>query len=117
MRCAQRAAIARDLHDIVAHSLSLILLQAEAANACLTTHPQQAGESIAAIASISRHSMAEIHELLERVRTGDDAGPADRSLPNLGDLDGLLAGVRSAGLLVESVVEGRPRPLPAAVDT
>jgi signal transduction histidine kinase len=111
MRAAERPDIARDLHDIVAHSLSLILLQAEAANACLASRPQQARESLDAIASISRRGIADVHTMLDRIRT--DAAPVDSGLA---DLARLLAEVRSAGQSVDAVVEGQPRPLPAAVD-
>jgi signal transduction histidine kinase len=111
MRAAERTDIARDLHDIVAHSLSLILLQAEAASACLGSRPQQARESLDAIATISRRGIADVHTVLDRIRT--DAAPADAGLA---DLARLLAEVRSAGQSVDAVVEGQPRPLPPAVD-
>jgi signal transduction histidine kinase len=111
MRAAERTDLARDLHDIVAHSLSLILLQAEAANACLASRPEQARESLDAIASISRRGIADVHTMLDRIRTDPVQGDE-----GLADLARLLAEVRSAGQSVDAVVEGQPRPLPAAVD-
>ena len=108
---AERARIARELHDIVAHHLSVIVLQAAGARAS----GKPAGASLEKIENSARQALAETRRLLGVLRDPDEeAGLAPQ--PGIGDLDALAASVRAAGLPVNLVIDGDPAALPAAVD-
>ena len=108
---AERARIARELHDIVAHHLSVIVLQAAGARAS----GKPAGPSLEKIENSARQALAETRRLLGVLRDPDEeAGLAPQ--PGIGDLDELAASVRAAGLPVHLVIDGDPAALPAAVD-
>jgi signal transduction histidine kinase len=108
---AERARIARELHDIVAHHLSVIVLQAAGARAS----GKPAGAALEKIENSGRQALAETRRLLGVLRDPDDeTGFAPQ--PGIGDLDALAASVRAAGLPVKLVIDGDPAPLPAAVD-
>jgi signal transduction histidine kinase len=112
---AERARIARELHDVVAHHVSLVAVQAEAAASLLPGRPEQARRSVDVIADTARQALAELRRLLGVLR-----GPAERpeTAPSasLTELDALLDQVRGAGLPVELTVKGRSSPLPPGVD-
>jgi signal transduction histidine kinase len=109
----ERIRIAQELHDVVAHNVSLIVVQARALGA--TVADPRVAEATDAIAGLGREAMAEMHRTLKLLRARDDA--AQRApQPGLGDLDGLLERSRAAGVQVEFAVEGDPRPLPQSVD-
>ena len=108
---AERARIARELHDIVAHHLSVIVLQAAGARAS----GKPAGASLEKIENSARQALAETRRLLGVLRDPDEeAGLAPQ--PGIGELDALAASVRAAGLPVHLVIDGDPAALPAAVD-
>jgi signal transduction histidine kinase len=112
---AERARIARELHDVVAHSVSTMVVQAEAGEALLDRHPKRAREAFQSIESAGREALAEMRRLLGLLRRGD------RELalfpqPSMARLEQLLGRVREAGLPVELEVEGHPRPLPPGLD-
>jgi signal transduction histidine kinase len=110
----ERARLAREMHDIVAHSLTVVVTLAEAATA--TTDPSAAREAMGQVATTGRAALAETRRLLGVLRTGAD-DPADLApAPGLDGLDGLVAGARGAGLPVRLTVGGRPRPLSGAMD-
>src|SRR5918994_856128 len=112
---AERAAIARELHDVVAHHMSVMVVQAGAARTVVETDPAAADESLRQIEASGRTGLAEMRRLLEILKAGDRNG--DRApQPGLEHLDELLQGMRATGLPVEAVVEGEPRPLPPGVD-
>jgi signal transduction histidine kinase len=108
---AERARIARELHDIVAHHLSVIVLQAAGARAS----GKPAGPPLEKIENSARQALAETRRLLGVLRDPEEeAGLAPQ--PGIGDLGELAASVRAAGLPVHLVIDGDPAALPAAVD-
>jgi signal transduction histidine kinase len=108
---AERVRIAWELHDIVAHHLSVIVLQAGGARAA----GKPAGPVLEKIENSGRQALAETRRLLGVLRDPDEeAGLAPQ--PGIGDLDALAASVRAAGLPVKLVVSGDLAPLPAAAD-
>ncbi len=112
---SERARIARELHDVIAHSVSVMTVQAGAAEAMLKTDPERAFEPVRAIQETGRGALVEMKRLVGVLRDDDeDAGLAPQ--PGLGDLDRLLGQMRDAGLRVDLRIEGTKRPLPAGVD-
>jgi signal transduction histidine kinase len=110
---AERARIARELHDAVAHALAVIVLQAQAATGSLRSRPERSEQALAAITSSGRGAMVEVRRLLGMYRPDRDAHLAP--LPDLGGLDDLLDRVRGAGLRVDATVTGNLADLPAGV--
>lgn len=110
----ERAHIARELHDVVAHHVSLIGVQAGAARTSLDRDPDAARAALGQIEDASRRAVGEMRHLLDALRDGD-GGPGTAPQPGLGDLDGLLDGFRAAGLEV-SVAGHLPDGLGAALD-
>jgi signal transduction histidine kinase len=108
---AERARIARELHDIVAHHLSVIVLQAAGARAA----GRPSGTTLEKIENSARQALTETSRLLNVLRSPDEeAGLAPQ--PGIGELDALAASVRAAGLPVHLVIDGDLAPLPAVVD-
>jgi signal transduction histidine kinase len=111
---AERARIARELHDVVAHNVSVMVVQADGAAYTLDTDPAKARNALSAISATGRQALTEMRALLGVLRRGDDAGQvALAPLPDLGQLDELFDQTRAAGLAVLCTVEGEPRPLAA----
>ena len=111
----ERAHIAREMHDIVAHSLSVIITQADGARYAAAANPEIAPETLATIAQTGRTSLQEMRRLLGVLRGGEEA--STRPLPGLGQLDELLLGIRAAGLPVTCSVTGEARrPLPGGAE-
>ena len=110
----ERAHIARELHDVVAHHVSLIGVQAGAARTSLDRDPASAKVSLGQIEDASRRAVGEMRHLLDALRDGD-GGPGTAPQPGLGDLEGLLAGFRAAGLDV-AVTGSPPGGLGAGLD-
>jgi signal transduction histidine kinase len=110
---AERARVARELHDVVAHSVSIIAVQAGAAEALIESDPERARAHIGAVRRTAGEAMTEMRRLLGVLRE-DEAVYAPQ--PTLGDLERLVADVRSTGVPVELVREGDGGPLPAGVD-
>ncbi|GAM46910.1 sensor histidine kinase [Nocardia seriolae] len=113
----ERLAIARELHDVLAHSLSLINVQSSVALELLDRKPEQAATALAAIKSASKDALGEVNALLRSIR-GGTANVAAPTAPTIGitDLDKLTGPARAAGLVVHTMVTGGPRRLPAVVD-
>jgi signal transduction histidine kinase len=108
---AERTRIARELHDIVAHHLSVVVLQAAGARAS----GKPAGETLEKIENSARQTLEETSRLLDVLRDPDEgAGLAPQ--PAIGELDALAASVRAAGLPVNLVIDGNLAALPAVVD-
>ena len=118
----ERLRIARELHDVVAHTMATITVQAAAATQLLRDRPDEAAESLKAIRAASKDGLRELRAILDVLRTADSAeDPADPTQPTPGlraGLDDLVAGVhvRAAGLPVTVTVTGHPRDLPAVTD-
>ena len=117
---AERARIARELHDIVSHNVSLMIVQAGAAGEVLTTMPEQAAAALAAVQAAGRDTMTELRHLLGLLApAADGAEPAGDILepqPSLSRLGPLIDRIAFAGLPVEVLVTGEPRPLPPGID-
>ena len=114
----ERLRIARELHDVVAHSLSVIGVQAGAARLVLDADPDpaRAREAVAAIEVTANRAMAEMRRALGILRDTQASGEALAPLPGLGQLPALLDQMRTAGLPVELTVDGTPRPLATSID-
>jgi signal transduction histidine kinase len=111
----ERGRIARELHDVIAHNVSMMVVQAGAAERVLGGDQRPVREALNAIALTGRQTVDEMRAVLGVLR-GDDDRPSLRPQPGLADLDQLLASVREAGLPVGLRVEGEPRQLPPALD-
>jgi signal transduction histidine kinase len=111
----ERGRIARELHDVVSHAMSTIIVQAGAERLVLQESQRSTREVLAGIESTGRQAMAEMRRLLGVLRDGD-VELALAPQPGLAQLDPLLEQVRSAGLPVDVLVEGTPIDLPAGVD-
>jgi signal transduction histidine kinase len=110
---AERARIARELHDVVAHNVSVMVVQADGASYTIDTDPDRAREALGAIAGTGRQALAEMRRLLGVLRQEKDGtDPGRAPLPGIGQLGELLEHTRAAGLAVGLTVEGVPRPLP-----
>ena len=111
----ERARIARELHDIVAHAMSVMVVQAGAARTVVDSDPRAAKAAIGRIEETGRDGMAEMRRLVAILKDG--SGDADLApQPGLYRLGSLVDSIRAAGLQVEVVTRGEPRPLPAGVD-
>jgi signal transduction histidine kinase len=114
----ERLRIARELHDVLAHTIAVVTVQAGVAADVLTESPEQARSALEAIRAASREAMAELKATVGVLRGGerDGEGAPRAPSPGLGQLGGLLEAAREGGLRVEAEVCGEPRPLPALVD-
>jgi signal transduction histidine kinase len=112
-RAEEQARIARELHDVIAHNVSVMVVQAAAANEVFESRPERAREALEAIEKSGRSALEELRRLLGVVR-GDGADYAPQ--PGLERLDELVGQVRAAGLVVAVSVAGTPRRLPVAID-
>jgi signal transduction histidine kinase len=111
----EQARIARELHDIVAHDVSVIVAQAAAARRCFDSRPEWARQALDSIEAVGRDALQGMRGLVGLLRTS--AGHTDRSpQPGLDRLPWLLDQIDRAGLPVECTVSGQPRPLPATVE-
>ena len=111
----ERLRIARELHDVVAHTMATINVQAGSAAHVLPTRPEVAAEALQAIKAASKDGLRELRAILNVLRQADDADPVQPA-PGLGQLDSLVAGARRAGLETTLTVAGPPVRLPAAAD-
>jgi signal transduction histidine kinase len=112
----ERTRIARELHDVVAHDVSVIAIQAGAARAVQATRPEAAAQALGLIETTARDTLIELNRLLGVLRASNGAAPDRRPQPGIGQLAGLVEELRAAGLEVDARVEGEARPLPPAVD-
>jgi signal transduction histidine kinase len=111
----ERARIARELHDLVAHALAVVVLQAQAAGRVLDTDPEAARRALQAVETTGREGLVELRRMLDVLVV--DVAPEDIDPhPGLDQLESLAERVRDAGVPVTLRVEGEPRPLPVGVD-
>jgi signal transduction histidine kinase len=116
---AERARIARDLHDIVSHNVSVMLIQAGAARQVLTSaQADDATQALLAVEAAGRDTMAELRHLLGVLApaAGGEEEPSLSPQPSLSRLSSLVDRIAFAGLPVEVRISGEPRPLPSGVD-
>ncbi|MFJ9027473.1 sensor histidine kinase [Streptomyces sp. NPDC102274] len=111
----ERTTIARELHDVVAHHMSVVAIQAEAAPYRVENPPPELEQAFATIRENAVAALTELRRVLGVVRAEDYQAP-DAPQPTLGDLDGLLGNVRDAGLTVEKAITGSVRTLPQGVE-
>lgn len=115
---AERARIARELHDVVAHNVSVMVVQADGGAYVLDSAPDQTRQALETISGTGRQALAEMRRLLGVLRTGEPARDGDEYVPQPGveQLTELVDQVRGAGLTVDFKIEGTPRPLPSSVE-
>ena len=114
---AERARIARELHDVVAHNVSVMVVQADGAAYVMDTAPDQARKALETISGTGRQALAEMRRLLGVLRTGEhQEGGEYVPQPDVEQLDDLIEQCRTSGLPVDFKVEGTPRPLPSGVE-
>jgi signal transduction histidine kinase len=111
----ERMRIARELHDVLAHNISLINVQAGVALHLMDEQPGQSRTALVAIKQASNDALGELRSVLDVLRQGDEAPPRAPA-SGLTQLDSLVAGAGATGLEVRTRVEGLPRPLPAGTD-
>jgi signal transduction histidine kinase len=110
----ERVRIARELHDVVAHHVSVMGVQAGAARRIMSTHPEQATAALEAIEESGRQAVGELQKLVGFLRSTDEADTTGPQ-PTMDDLESLCDQLRGAGLPVERRTIGRPRPVPDSV--
>jgi signal transduction histidine kinase len=115
----ERLTIARELHDVLAHSMGLIAVQAGVANYLVAQRPDEAARALASIEEISRGALGEMRGLLGALRSWEHSDDRERDLlpvPRLANLAGLVERAGAAGVRVTLDVRGRERPLPAGLE-
>jgi signal transduction histidine kinase len=114
----ERLRIARELHDMVAHTLGIVALQSGAARRVITTQPDRARDALGAVENASRETLAGLRRMLVVLRAAEDPSLGERlnPTPGLDDLDELAASTTAAGVRVELRWEGERRPVAAEVD-
>ncbi|MET8578167.1 sensor histidine kinase [Streptomyces sp. NPDC005012] len=114
---AERARIARELHDVVAHNVSVMVVQADGAAYVMDTAPDQARKALETISVTGRQALAEMRRLLGVLRTGEQPESGEYvPQPDVAQIEELVEQCRGAGLTVDFKVEGSPRPLPSGVE-
>jgi signal transduction histidine kinase len=111
----ERLRIARELHDVVAHTMSVVAVRSGVARVVVDTQPEEARRALEIIETTSRRALQEMR-LLVGVLRDDDAGREYTPAPGLADLPRLVEEIGAAGVAVDVHEEGEPRPLPAGVD-
>ncbi|MFF5936992.1 sensor histidine kinase [Streptomyces sp. NPDC012508] len=110
----ERARIAREMHDILSHAVSLMIVQAEAGPVAVRTAPERAEAAFDAISATGRDAMGQLRRMLGVLREGTEGPEPREPQPDLGGLPGLLERVRAGGLDVTYRTTGGVRTLPAA---
>jgi signal transduction histidine kinase len=113
---AERARITRELHDVVAHGMSVMVVQAQGAAAALDRHPERAATALSHVIEVGRTSLAEMRQLLAAGRTDPADDPRLTPLPGIGAVPELIDQLRSAGMRIDLHIEGVSDPVPATVD-
>ena len=112
----QRAQIARELHDVVTHSVSVMVIQAGAARHVMERDPEAAADALIAVEARGREALAELRGFLGVLDERVDDDPALAPQPGIGDIEALVSGVAGAGLPVTLEVIGARRELPHGID-
>jgi signal transduction histidine kinase len=112
---AERLRIARELHDVLAHGIATINVQAGVAAHVLHERPEHAARALQTIKETSKHALSELREVLGILRETDESEPREPT-PGLSQLDRLIEATSHAGVPTEVAISGHRRPLPATVD-
>ncbi|HEY2563330.1 MAG TPA: sensor histidine kinase [Acidimicrobiales bacterium] len=112
----ERLQIARELHDVVAHSLSVIAVQSAVGGHVLDSQPEVARNALAAVEMTSRGALEDLRRVLGVLRRDENAHPMLSPAPNVSDLNTLVEQVRAAGIPVELRIRGEVHPLPSSVE-
>jgi signal transduction histidine kinase len=112
----ERLRIARELHDVVAHAMSVIAVRSGVARMVLDTQPAEAREALGIVETTSRRALQEMRHLVGVLRQPDDAAPELAPAPGLAELPGLVEQIGQAGVTVDVEVTGDARRLPPGVD-
>ena len=110
----ERARIARELHDVIAHSVSVMVIQAGGARLVMGEQPERAEESLRSVERAGREALAEMRRLLGVLGEGDPRALMPQ--PGLGDIEPLLADARAAGISAALLIDGDPAPVSPALD-
>ncbi|MEU8223914.1 sensor histidine kinase [Kribbella sp. NPDC048915] len=111
----ERLRIAQELHDVVAHHISLINVQASTALHLVDRQPEQAAPALSAIKDASKEALVELRSIVGVLRQSDESAPR-QPVAGLDHLDHLISRTERAGLEVHKIVHGDPRPLPTGLD-
>jgi signal transduction histidine kinase len=111
----ERTRIARELHDIIGHSVSVMTVQASGVRRLLRPEQEQEREALLAVEQTGREALAEMRRVVGALRDPEE-GPALAPRPSLSRVDKLVAQARETGLPVDLEIQGEPVPLPAGVD-
>jgi signal transduction histidine kinase len=112
----EQARIARELHDVISHNVSVMVVQAAAGADVFEAQPARAHSALTSIEATGREALTELRRLLGVIRTDEESDASFAPQPGLERLDGLLEQIRAAGLAVELTVEGWRSPLPPGLD-
>jgi signal transduction histidine kinase len=112
----ERLRIARELHDVIAHSMSVIAVQSAVGNHVMDTQPAEARQALAAIEATSRSALTEMRRLLGVLRQEGEPRGSLTPAPGLADLTSLVGQVQDAGLRVWINIDGQRRPVPQGID-
>jgi signal transduction histidine kinase len=118
-RVEERSRIARELHDVVAHHVSVMTVQAGAARRILDKDPERTREALSTIEEVGRTALSEMRRIVGVLRTERDTEPSGRELapqPGVHDIGSLVDQIRETGLSVQLWIEGELRPLSPGVD-
>jgi signal transduction histidine kinase len=110
----ERARIARELHDVLAHSMSVMVIQAGGARLVMDAQPERAEASLRSVERAGREALAEMRRLLGVLGEGDPRALVPQ--PGLGDIQPLLSDARSSGISADLLIDGQPGPVTPALD-
>lgn len=113
---SERSRIAREMHDVVAHSMSVIAVQAAAGREILHVDPDRAAEVFATIEAVGRESLAELRRMLGVLRDTGDRGAALSPQPGIADITAVVAQSSASGVAAEFVIEGHQRALAPGIE-
>jgi len=113
----ERSRIAREMHDVVAHGMSVVAVQAAAGREIVHTNPDKAAEVFARIETVGRESLMELRRMLGVLRdTGDDNASSLSPQPGINDIAAAVSQSSATGVATELVIDGRPRPVAPGIE-